>query len=56
MGNSIYNKKMELVRTIPKKADLGGKDPDNIIELCNEVQICKMKSLLPMNPSVYLCM
>ncbi|KAL8244776.1 hypothetical protein R6Q59_011034 [Mikania micrantha] len=37
VGNSIYNKKMELVRTIPKRADLGGKDPDNIIELCNEV-------------------
>ncbi|KAF5797771.1 putative DNA-directed DNA polymerase [Helianthus annuus] len=37
VGNSIYNKKMELVRMIPKRADLGGKDPDNIIELCNEV-------------------
>ncbi|KAI3822055.1 hypothetical protein L1987_09636 [Smallanthus sonchifolius] len=37
VGNSIYNKKMELVKTIPKRADLGGKDPDNIIELCNEV-------------------
>ncbi|MFS8003152.1 putative DNA-directed DNA polymerase [Helianthus anomalus] len=37
VGNSIYNKKMELVRMIPKRADLGGKDPDNVIELCNEV-------------------
>ncbi|XP_058074387.1 helicase and polymerase-containing protein TEBICHI isoform X4 [Magnolia sinica] len=37
VGNAIYNKKMELVRTIPKNADLGGKDPDNIVELCNEV-------------------
>ncbi|KAI3522458.1 hypothetical protein L1887_00239 [Cichorium endivia] len=37
VGNTIYNKNMELVRTIPKRADLGGKDPDHIIELCNEV-------------------
>ncbi|KAL7596490.1 hypothetical protein Lser_V15G27853 [Lactuca serriola] len=37
VGNSIYNKKMELVRTIPKRADLCGKDPDHIVELCNEV-------------------
>ncbi|KAF5196228.1 Dna polymerase theta protein [Thalictrum thalictroides] len=34
---SILDKKMELVRTIPKSADLGGKDPDHIVELCNEV-------------------
>ncbi|KAL6006246.1 hypothetical protein ACLOJK_040292 [Asimina triloba] len=37
VGNTIYNKRMELVRTVPKKADLGGKDPDHIVELCNEV-------------------
>ncbi|VVB10640.1 unnamed protein product [Arabis nemorensis] len=37
VGNIIYNKKMEVVRTIPKAADMGGKDPDHIIELCNEV-------------------
>ncbi|CAN6826846.1 unnamed protein product, partial [Brassica oleracea] len=37
VGNTIYNKKMEVVRTIPKAADMGGKDPDHIIELCNEV-------------------
>ncbi|GJZ08398.1 helicase and polymerase-containing protein TEBICHI isoform X1 [Tanacetum coccineum] len=37
VGNTIYNKKMELVRTIPKRAELGGKDPDQIVELCNEV-------------------
>ncbi|KAI3792695.1 hypothetical protein L2E82_06583 [Cichorium intybus] len=37
VGNTIYNKKMELVRTISKRADLGGKDPDHIVELCNEV-------------------
>ncbi|GFP80266.1 helicase and polymerase-containing protein tebichi [Phtheirospermum japonicum] len=28
---------MEIVRTIPKKAELGGKDPDHIVELCDEV-------------------
>lgn len=28
---------MEVVRTIPKSADMGGKDPDHIVELCNEV-------------------
>ncbi|KAJ0247364.1 Helicase and polymerase-containing protein TEBICHI [Hirschfeldia incana] len=37
VGNTIYNKKMEVVRTIPKAAGMGGKDPDHIIELCNEV-------------------
>ncbi|KAJ7966000.1 helicase and polymerase-containing protein TEBICHI [Quillaja saponaria] len=37
VGNSVYNKKLELVRTISKAADLGGKDPDHIVELCNEV-------------------
>ncbi|KAL3819028.1 hypothetical protein ACJIZ3_004933 [Penstemon smallii] len=37
VGSAIYNKKMEIVRTMPKMADLGGKDPDHIIELCNEV-------------------
>ncbi|XP_010546537.1 PREDICTED: helicase and polymerase-containing protein TEBICHI [Tarenaya hassleriana] len=37
MGNTIYNKKMEVVRTLSKAADMGGKDPDHIVELCNEV-------------------
>ncbi|WJX16443.1 DNA-directed DNA polymerase [Trifolium repens] len=37
VGNSIYNKSMELSRTIPKGADLGGKDPDHVVELCNEI-------------------
>ncbi|XP_068648888.1 helicase and polymerase-containing protein TEBICHI isoform X2 [Aristolochia californica] len=37
VGNSIFNKQMEIVRTIPKTANLGGKDPDHIVELCNEV-------------------
>ncbi|XP_057957397.1 helicase and polymerase-containing protein TEBICHI isoform X2 [Malania oleifera] len=37
VGNVIYNKRMEIVRTISKAADLGGKDPDHIVELCNEV-------------------
>lgn len=29
---------MDIVRTVPKTADLGGKDPDHIVELCNEVR------------------
>ncbi|KAL3650829.1 hypothetical protein CASFOL_007232 [Castilleja foliolosa] len=37
IGSTIYNKEMEIVRTIPKKAELGGKDPDHIVELCDEV-------------------
>ncbi|KAK4364934.1 hypothetical protein RND71_016292 [Anisodus tanguticus] len=37
VGNTIYNQKMDIVRTISKAADLGGKDPDHIVELCNEV-------------------
>ncbi|KAI4316161.1 hypothetical protein L6164_024167 [Bauhinia variegata] len=37
VGNSIYNSRMELSRTISKAADLGGRDPDHIVELCNEV-------------------
>ncbi|MBA0873433.1 hypothetical protein Goshw_002175 [Gossypium schwendimanii] len=37
VGNTIYDKNLDLVRTIPKAVDLGGKDPDHIVELCNEV-------------------
>ncbi|EXC32791.1 DNA polymerase theta [Morus notabilis] len=37
VGNTIYNKQMDVVRTICKAADLGGKDPDHVVELCNEV-------------------
>ncbi|KAL0330755.1 UNVERIFIED_CONTAM: Helicase and polymerase-containing protein TEBICHI [Sesamum angustifolium] len=37
VGSTIYNKEMEVVRTLPKVAELGGKDPDHIVELCNEV-------------------
>ncbi|XP_048133161.1 helicase and polymerase-containing protein TEBICHI isoform X1 [Rhodamnia argentea] len=37
VGNTIYNKKMDIIRTISKAAELGGKDPDHIVELCNEV-------------------
>ncbi|XP_020550378.1 helicase and polymerase-containing protein TEBICHI [Sesamum indicum] len=37
IGTTIYNKEMEVVRTLPKVAELGGKDPDHIVELCNEV-------------------
>lgn len=37
VGQTIYNKKMEVVRSIRKSADLGGKDPDHLVELCHEV-------------------
>ncbi|KAL4193941.1 hypothetical protein AMTRI_Chr05g66280 [Amborella trichopoda] len=37
VGNTILNKKLEVVRTIQKKADLGGKDPDHIVALCDEI-------------------
>lgn len=37
VGNTIYDKKMDIVRTLSRAADLGGKDPDHIVELCNEV-------------------
>lgn len=37
VGNTIYDKKMEVVRTISRAADIGGKDPDHIVQLCNEV-------------------
>lgn len=37
VGNTIYDKKMDIARTLRKAADLGGKDPDHVVELCNEV-------------------
>ncbi|KAL6623093.1 hypothetical protein ACP70R_032972 [Stipagrostis hirtigluma subsp. patula] len=37
VGNQIFDKDMNVVRILPKAADLGGKDPDHIAELCNEV-------------------
>ncbi|GAA0144171.1 DNA-directed DNA polymerase [Lithospermum erythrorhizon] len=37
IGNTIYNKEMNIIRTISKSSDLGGRDPDHIAELCNEV-------------------
>ena len=37
VGNTIYDKNLKIVRTIPKAVNLGGEDPDHIIELCNEV-------------------
>lgn len=37
VGYTIYNKEMNIVRTIPKIADIGGKDPDHVVELCNEI-------------------
>lgn len=46
VGNTIYNRKMEIVRTMSKAAELGGKDPDHIVELCNEVGSHFIKILL----------
>ncbi|XP_062201875.1 helicase and polymerase-containing protein TEBICHI isoform X2 [Phragmites australis] len=37
VGNQILDKDMNVVRVLPKVAELGGKDPDHIVELCNEV-------------------
>ncbi|XP_042440198.1 helicase and polymerase-containing protein TEBICHI-like [Zingiber officinale] len=37
VGNTIFDKKMKVVRTIPKTSDLAGRDPDHIVEMCNEV-------------------
>ncbi|KAF8666497.1 hypothetical protein HU200_053610 [Digitaria exilis] len=37
VGNQIFDKEMNVVRVLPKVADLGGKDPDHIVELCNEI-------------------
>ena len=37
VGNTIFDKRMEIVRMIRDSADLGGKDPDHIVELCHEV-------------------
>ncbi|AQK40089.1 Helicase and polymerase-containing protein TEBICHI [Zea mays] len=37
VGNQIFDKDMNVVRVLPKVADHGGKDPDHIVELCNEV-------------------
>ncbi|RCV18574.1 hypothetical protein SETIT_3G311900v2 [Setaria italica] len=37
VGNQIFDKAMNVVRILPKVADLGGKDPDHIVEMCNEV-------------------
>lgn len=37
MGSNIYNKEMEIVRVISKVADLCGRYPDHIVELCIEV-------------------
>ncbi|CAD6343940.1 unnamed protein product [Miscanthus lutarioriparius] len=37
VGNQIFDKDMNVVRVLPKVADIGGKDPDHIVELCNEV-------------------
>jgi DNA polymerase theta len=37
VGLTIYDKSMEIVRSIRVGADLGGKDPDHVVELCHEV-------------------
>ena len=38
VGNTIYDKNLDIVRTLLKAVDLGGKDPDHIVELCSEVR------------------
>lgn len=37
VGNSILSKSLEVIRTIPKNDNLGGKDPEHIVKLCDEV-------------------
>ncbi|CAA6671596.1 unnamed protein product [Spirodela intermedia] len=37
VGNNILSKSLEVIRTIPKNDNLGGKDPDHIVKLCDEV-------------------
>lgn len=39
VGNTIFDKRMEIIRMIRDSADLGGKDPDHIVELCHEVRL-----------------
>lgn len=41
---------MNVVRVLPKVADLGGKDPDHIVELCNEVNL-----IFTLQALVFLC-
>jgi DNA polymerase theta len=41
---------MNVVRVLPKVADHGGKDPDHIVELCNEVNL-----LFTLQVLVFLC-
>ncbi|CAN1785302.1 Helicase and polymerase-containing protein TEBICHI [Linum perenne] len=37
VGNTIYDKELNIIRTISKVAELCGKDPDHIVALCDEV-------------------
>lgn len=37
VGNTIFDKRMEIVRKIRESADLQGQDPDHVVELCHEV-------------------
>lgn len=41
---------MNVVRVLPNVADHGGKDPDHIVELCNEVNF-----IFTLQVSVFLC-
>ena len=53
VGNTIFDKRMEIVRMIRDDADLGGKDPDHIVELCHEVLLSRFPSSL-VSPYCYL--
>lgn len=47
VGDTIFDKKMEIVRKIRESADLRGQDPDHVVELCHEVLLSS--SLLSSN-------
>ncbi|XP_031490148.1 helicase and polymerase-containing protein TEBICHI isoform X2 [Nymphaea colorata] len=35
--NKIFDRNLNIVRTIQNHANLGGKDPEHVVELCNEI-------------------
>ncbi|CAN6470815.1 unnamed protein product [Victoria cruziana] len=37
IGNKIFDRNLNIVRTIQNHANLGGKDPEHVVELCNEI-------------------
>lgn len=46
VGPLVYNKRLEVVRTMRKGADIGGKDQDHVVEMCEEV--LKQQLFFPM--------